>query len=94
MHGLPDPSAPFARAPPAVSVFSTRMNSANALPAPSLRSPVAHPLLWLLALCLAHVVARVTLSPALKWDEAEQILWTQQLAWGYGAQPPLYTWLQ
>jgi 4-amino-4-deoxy-L-arabinose transferase-like glycosyltransferase len=70
------------------------MNSASALPAPSLRSPVAHPLLWLLALCLAHVVARVALSPALKWDEAEQILWTQQLAWGYGAQPPLYTWLQ
>ena len=70
------------------------MNSANALPAPSLRSPVAHPLVWLLALCLAHVVARVAVSPALKWDEAEQILWTQHLAWGYGAQPPLYTWLQ
>ena len=70
------------------------MNSASALPAPSLRSPVARPLLWLLALCLAHVVARLLVSPALKWDEAEQILWTQQLAWGYGAQPPLYTWLQ
>ena len=70
------------------------MNSADALPAPSLRSPVAHPLFWLLALSLAHVVARVFVSPALKWDEAEQILWTQQLAWGYGAQPPLYTWLQ
>ncbi len=70
------------------------MNSADALRAPSLRSPVARPLFWLLALSLAHVVARVAVSPALKWDEAEQILWTQQLAWGYGAQPPLYTWLQ
>lgn len=30
----------------------------------------------------------------MKWDEAEQILWSQQLALGYGPQPPLYTWLQ
>ena len=57
-------------------------------------SPIAHPLAWLLALALAHVAVRVAVSPALKWDEAEQILWTQQLAWGYGAQPPFYTWLQ
>ncbi|MFD1710404.1 glycosyltransferase family 39 protein [Ottowia sp. GY511] len=70
------------------------MNSADALSAPTLRAPVAHPLFWLLALCAAHVAVRVAISPALKWDEAEQILWTQQLAWGYGAQPPLYTWLQ
>jgi len=58
------------------------------------RSPIAHPLAWLLALAAAHVVVRVALSPALKWDEAEQMLWSQQLALGYGAQPPLYTWLQ
>ena len=70
------------------------MNSTDALAAPSLRGPVAHPLFWLLALSLAHVAVRVAISPALKWDEAEQILWSQQLAWGYGAQPPLYTWLQ
>jgi len=62
--------------------------------APPLRSPVAHPLAWLLALALAHVLVRVAVSPALKWDEAEQMLWSQQLALGYGAQPPLYTWLQ
>ncbi|MDO5290269.1 MAG: glycosyltransferase family 39 protein [Pseudomonadota bacterium] len=61
---------------------------------PPLRSPVAQPLVWLLALCLAHVLVRLAASPALKWDEAEQMLWSQQLAWGYGAQPPLYTWLQ
>ncbi len=58
------------------------------------RSPIAHPLAWLLAIALAHVAVRVSVSPALKWDEAEQMLWSQQLAWGYGAQPPLYTWLQ
>jgi 4-amino-4-deoxy-L-arabinose transferase-like glycosyltransferase len=69
----------------------------TALDAPgtsSWRSPVSHPLVWLLALALAHVAVRVAISPALKWDEAEQIIWSQQLQWGYGAQPPLYTWLQ
>ena len=29
------------------------------------RSPVAHPLAWLLALSLAHVAVRVAISPAL-----------------------------
>ena len=58
------------------------------------RSPIAHPLAWLLALAAAHVAVRVAISPALKWDEAEQMLWSQQLQLGYGAQPPLYTWLQ
>jgi 4-amino-4-deoxy-L-arabinose transferase-like glycosyltransferase len=73
------------------------MNTFAAPGAPAshaLRSPVEHPLLWLLALALAHVAVRVAVSPALKWDEAEQMLWSQQLALGYGAQPPLYTWLQ
>lgn len=60
----------------------------------SSRSLMAHPLAWLLALALAHVAVRVAVSPALKWDEAEQMLWSQELALGYGAQPPLYTWLQ
>jgi len=54
----------------------------------------ARPLPWLLALAAAHVAVRLAISPSLKWDEAQQILWTQQLALGYGAQPPLYTWLQ
>ncbi len=45
-------------------------------------------------MALAHVAVRVAVSPALKWDEAEQMLWSQQLALGYGSQPPLYTWLQ
>ena len=51
---------------------------------------------WLLLLLYfgAHVVARTLVSDALELDEAEQALWTQQLAAGYGTQPPLYTWLQ
>ena len=55
---------------------------------------VRHPVPWLLAWALALVLARLWLSPALELDEAEQMLWSQRLAWGYGAQPPLYTWLQ
>ncbi len=70
------------------------MNTLDAPRANTWRSPIAHPLPWLLALALAHVAVRVAVSPALKWDEAEQMLWSQQLALGYGAQPPLYTWLQ
>ncbi len=66
----------------------------QAQPVQSFSSPVARPLLWLLLLAAAHVAVRVAISPALKWDEAEQMLWSQQLALGYGAQPPLYTWLQ
>jgi 4-amino-4-deoxy-L-arabinose transferase-like glycosyltransferase len=59
-----------------------------------LQTLYANPLPWLLLLAAAHVAVRVAISPALKWDEAQQILWSQELALGYGAQPPLYTWLQ
>lgn len=52
------------------------------------------PLRWLLLLACAHVLARVLIADGLKWDESEQILWSQQLLLGYGAQPPAYTWLQ
>lgn len=41
-----------------------------------------------------HVISRVLLTSTLGSDEAEQALWSQTLQWGYGAQPPLYTWLQ
>ena len=53
-----------------------------------------HPLAWCLLWMLAHVASRVVVSPALELDEAEQALWSQTLACGYGSQPPLYTWLQ
>lgn len=50
---------------------------------------------WCLLLYFgAHALVRLLVSPALELDEAEQALWSQQLQWGYGAQPPLYTWLQ
>ena len=70
------------------------MTATAAAAAPTPRFPLERPLAWLLLLALAHVAVRVAVSPALKWDEAEQMLWSQQLALGYGAQPPLYTWLQ
>ncbi len=58
-------------------------------------SPTSIVLLALLIAYFAlHVASRVLISDALELDEAEQAIWTQQLALGYGAQPPLYTWLQ
>ncbi|MDH4390537.1 MAG: glycosyltransferase family 39 protein [Aquabacterium sp.] len=51
-------------------------------------------LLGLLAYFALHTILRVLVSDAVERDEAEQLLWTQQLALGYGTQPPLYTWLQ
>ena len=49
--------------------------------------------------CLAlyfalQVVLRVTISPSLDYDEAEQVLLGQWLLPGYTEQPPLYTWVQ
>ena len=73
------------------------MSNAPASPAAP-RDPFAwlyaHPLVPLFVLVCAQVLLRLALSPALDMDEAEQIVWTQHLAWGYGVQPPLYTWLQ
>lgn len=63
-------------------------------PAAATTPPWRSPLFWLLAWALASTASRVLLSQALMWDQAEQTVWSQQLAWGYGPQPPLYTWLQ
>ena len=41
-----------------------------------------------------HVVIRTFLSSSVGLDESEQVLFAQRLSWGYGPQPPLYTWLQ
>ncbi|MCQ9374557.1 glycosyltransferase family 39 protein [Methyloversatilis sp. XJ19-13] len=62
-------------------------------PLSTLRS---HQVPWLLLLLYfgAHILSRILVSDALELDEAEQALWTQHLAAGYGTQPPLYTWLQ
>jgi len=40
-----------------------------------------------------QVAVRVFISPSLGKDEAEQVLLAQEWAWGYGSQPPLYTWM-
>lgn len=50
---------------------------------------------WLIgAYFAAHAVARALGSSSLEMDEAEQVLLTQALQWGYSGQPPLYVWLQ
>ena len=46
--------------------------------------------LYILILFTLKVAQPYSLSP----DEAEQMILTQGWAWGYGTQPPLYTWLQ
>ncbi|MCF7908410.1 MAG: glycosyltransferase family 39 protein [Candidatus Omnitrophica bacterium] len=43
---------------------------------------------------LLHTLVRVFISNSLEFDEAEQILFSQQLSFGYGSQPPLYEWVQ
>lgn len=43
---------------------------------------------------LARVFVRVAISATPEMDESEQLIQTQAWAWGYGPQPPLYTWIQ
>jgi 4-amino-4-deoxy-L-arabinose transferase-like glycosyltransferase len=81
LHGVPPPPA-----------LPAAMHAA-----PGTDAPAGAATRWLLALAAylgAQVLARLWTGAALELDEAEQVLWTQRLALGYGAQPPLYTWLQ
>jgi 4-amino-4-deoxy-L-arabinose transferase-like glycosyltransferase len=41
-----------------------------------------------------QAVIRIAVSPELGMDDAELVLLTRSWDWGYGSQPPLYTWLQ
>jgi 4-amino-4-deoxy-L-arabinose transferase-like glycosyltransferase len=41
-----------------------------------------------------HLLTRCLVSHNLQLDEAEQLILTQDWRWGYGSQPPLYTWMQ
>ncbi|MBB97528.1 MAG: hypothetical protein CML68_23380 [Rhodobacteraceae bacterium] len=50
--------------------------------------------LVIIAFFVLQVVSRVTSPGGVGLDEAEQMVATQTLELGYGAQPPLYTWLQ
>jgi lipopolysaccharide core galacturonosyltransferase RgtB len=59
--------------------------------------PFASPGKFLLLIAIYFVwqiVLRLITSNSAELDESEQLFLTQQLAWGYGPQPPLYTWLQ
>ena len=46
------------------------------------------------AYLLASLLIRVIISGGLELDESEQVILAQAFQWGYGPQPPLYTWLQ
>ena len=41
-----------------------------------------------------HVLIRTLLSHSADLDESDQLVLTQKASWGYGPQPPLYTWIQ
>ncbi len=43
---------------------------------------------------LVHLFIRLAMGGTLELDEAEQLIFGQQLALGYNTQPPLYSWLQ
>ena len=44
---------------------------------------------------MLQVILRVAISDSLLPDEAEQIIYAQRgFEWGYGSEPPLYTWIQ
>ena len=49
--------------------------------------------LFIVLYFLAQFIVRILITPTLGKDDAEQALLAQQLLWGYGPQPPLYTWL-
>lgn len=69
----------------------------NAGPSADRRGAVP-PAAWLFGGLLLYfalqLVMRVLTAEGVELDEAEQLLWTQDLRWGYGPQPPLYSWLQ
>ncbi len=48
----------------------------------------------IIAYCLAHFLIRLFTSPVFSLDEAEQLLMSQSLDWGYRFRhPPLITWI-
>ncbi|MFV0680609.1 ArnT family glycosyltransferase [Ottowia sp.] len=69
-------------------------SSASWLDRPAPHRWLRSPLLWLLVWGMVGFAGRVAISPAVMWDQAEQLVWSQELALGYGPQPPLYTWIQ
>ena len=51
-------------------------------------------LAFLAAYFVLQALLRLLAVSALGVDDAEMVVITQDLAWGYGSQPPLYNWLQ
>lgn len=51
-------------------------------------------LLVLVSYFALQVILRVVFSSSVDLDESEQVVLGQQFCWGYGSDPPLYTWLQ
>lgn len=43
---------------------------------------------------LLQALFRILISDSAELDESEQVLCSQAWLWGYGSDPPLYTWLQ
>src|SRR5690606_650703 len=66
-------------------------NSERALP--RVLTSASRFLLLLGGYFLLQIVLRLITSNTTDLDESEQLLATQQWQWGYGPQPPLYTWL-
>lgn len=50
--------------------------------------PIAAAFYFFLNACTQGLV-----SPTADLDQAQQLILSQDMAWGYGAQPPLYTWI-
>lgn len=74
---------------------STKSLSAEAArkPFPACLASAPKFLLLLAIYFVVQTILRVITSHTADLDESEQLLCTQQLQWGYGPQPPLYTWL-
>lgn len=63
-------------------------------PVPHRRSGILGPLLAVLAYVALYLALRLAEHGGLERDEAEMVYLARDLRLGYGAQPPLYTWLQ
>lgn len=80
--------------PDQVASADTRPPPSSPPPSPAL-FPSPCQLFWLLAgYFILQVILRVGFSSSVDLDESEQVVLGQKFCWGYGSDPPLYTWLQ
>jgi 4-amino-4-deoxy-L-arabinose transferase-like glycosyltransferase len=81
--------------PSVVDTLVRRGTTRSSGPAPTaVRRAPSLDLRWLpLAYAALLVITRLLASQSLEHDEAEQVLFSQRLEWGYSLQPPLYTWI-